>query len=198
MPSPAWRRCVPAAQPRLPGGSGVEVGSAQRRGWQPTARGPLVAGGPAAPPGPGDYCSARPVAPAGPTSSAPAWGKMPSPGSAATAATRAAVRGAAGGAGSPGPRGHRSHLGPGERRRAVMWGGREGAWQGLVLIISLPLEVPPWQPAQGPAPLVQGPSHRAAAPGTLAEEEEARILAGHPDTQLPSQPLSRKPEDPHE
>ncbi|XP_072738713.1 PHD finger protein 7-like [Ciconia boyciana] len=58
--------------------------------------------------------------------------------------------------------------------------------------------VPPWQPAQGPAPLVQGPSHRAAAPGTLAEEEEARILAGHPDTQLPSQPLSHKPEDPHE
>ncbi|XP_074936611.1 E3 ubiquitin-protein ligase PHF7-like [Phalacrocorax aristotelis] len=48
-----------------------------------------------------------------------------------------------------------------------------------------------------PPPPTQGPSHSTPGPGTSAEEEEARILAGHPGTQLPSQPLSQKPAEPH-
>ncbi|XP_005502160.2 PHD finger protein 7 [Columba livia] len=42
---------------------------------------------------------------------------------------------------------------------------------------------------------VQGPSHSTPAPGTSTEEEEARIPEGHPDDQLPSQPVSQKPAD---
>jgi len=36
--------------------------------------------------------------------------------------------------------------------------------------------------------------HSAPAPGTLAEEEEARTLEGQADTQ----PLSQQPADPHQ
>ncbi|XP_055658849.1 LOW QUALITY PROTEIN: PHD finger protein 7-like [Falco peregrinus] len=45
--------------------------------------------------------------------------------------------------------------------------------------------------------LAQGPWHSAPSPGTLAEEEEARLLEGQPDTQLPSQLLCRERADPH-
>ncbi|XP_054704062.1 PHD finger protein 7-like [Grus americana] len=51
-----------------------------------------------------------------------------------------------------------------------------------------------WTGSPGPP---QGPSHSTPAPGTLAEEEEASILKGHPSTPLPSQPLSQNPADPH-
>ncbi|OPJ78696.1 hypothetical protein AV530_003474 [Patagioenas fasciata monilis] len=44
---------------------------------------------------------------------------------------------------------------------------------------------------------VQGPSHSTPAPGTSSEREEARILEGHPDDQLPSQSVSQKPADSH-
>ncbi|GAB0198117.1 PHD finger protein 7-like [Grus japonensis] len=50
---------------------------------------------------------------------------------------------------------------------------------------------PSLQPAQTPAPPAQGPLQCP-----LAEEEEASIFKGHPNTPLPSQPPSQDPADP--
>lgn len=125
----------------------------------------LVTVGPVAPPGPGDFCSAAPVAPAGPTSSAPPWGKTLTPGSAVTAATPAPVRGAAGGTGSPGPRGHHSQLGSGDRRRAVTRGGKECGVGLLCSSSPCPSQCPPLKPSQTPAPRLRDPR---AVPRLLA------------------------------
>ncbi|XP_040982963.1 PHD finger protein 7-like [Aquila chrysaetos chrysaetos] len=55
--------------------------------------------------------------------------------------------------------------------------------------------VPPIAAVADSSPPAQGPSHSAPAPGTLAEEKEAGILEGHPDSQLPSEPMSNKRAD---
>lgn len=166
MLSRAWRRVRASSSTSAAGeGTKVEVDSAQCRGWNPTAQGPLVTVGPVAPPGPGDFCSAAPVAPAGPTSSAPPWEKTLTPGSAVTAATLAPVRGAAGGTGSPGPRGHHSQLGSGDRRRAVTRGGKECGMGLLCSSSPCPLQCPPLKPSQTPAPRLRDPR---AVPRLLA------------------------------
>ncbi|XP_040439293.1 LOW QUALITY PROTEIN: PHD finger protein 7-like [Falco naumanni] len=53
--------------------------------------------------------------------------------------------------------------------------------------------------AAGPdsGPPVQGPWHSNPSPGTWAEEEDARLLEGQPDTRVPFQLLRKKPADPH-
>lgn len=156
------------------------------------SQGPLVAMGSIAAPGPGDCCSAAPVAPAGPTSAAPTWEKRWIPGNAVTAAARALVRAAAGGRDtrSQEPCGHHGYLAHGDRLGAVIQGWREGAWHRLpVLIIPPPLAVPALQPGQALDLPAQGPSHSVPAPDTSPGDEEARIPAGHPDTNLPSQAL---------
>ncbi|XP_040437409.1 uncharacterized protein LOC121082144 [Falco naumanni] len=179
-------------------GSRVELGSAQCRCCRPTARGPLVAAGTVALPRPWrvlvcssggsrethQCCSALEDA-------TESWECRDCSGT-------HSGEGGSGRTGCPGRGGFHSHWGLGDRR-CDAW--REGAWQGLVvLIFSLPLAVPDIVAGPDSGPLAQGPWHSAPSsvtPGTLAEEEEARLLEGQPDTRVPFQLLRKKPADPH-
>ncbi|XP_037232368.1 PHD finger protein 7-like [Falco rusticolus] len=97
--------------------------------------------------------------------------------------------GCSGGTGCPGRGGSHSHWGLGDRR-CDAW--REGAWQGLVvLIISLPLAVPDIAAGPDSCPLAQGPWHSApskitgtgcplalAAPGEILVSPHGAVLGG--------------------
>lgn len=195
MLSRAWHR-VRASSSTLAAGEGtrVEVDSAQCRGWNPTAQGPLVTVGPVAPPRPWRLLLCSSCGSRGTHQLCSAVGEDADSWECGDCSGTGTGEGC-----SRGDRVPRATWPP---QPAGIWGEaqgcdprREGGWHGLVLIISLPLAVPTVEAVADSSPPAPGPSRSAPAPGTLAEVKEAGVLEGHPDSQLPSEPMSNERAD---